>query len=114
METEEKTDFAKIFEERQKRFRPIAFALLGLIGLALIVPPVFLALGYTEILPYFLYFFIFPFVLAVIPVWQMNKCPNCGKYMGKTPDTFCPGCGAQIRKNPTKKEDEGPQNNNPK
>ena len=98
----EDNDYSEMYARKLKRYRPIAMVFLILIGLSLLFPVAVYILGLEkELFQYFLYFFTFPFVLAWLPVWQMRKCPACGRYMGGTIHEKCPKCGVRLQKSET-------------
>lgn len=35
-------------------------------------------------------------ISGIIPDWLYNKCPHCGKHLGRNEGKFCQFCGGQI------------------
>lgn len=33
---------------------------------------------------------------ALIPVFLFNKCPHCGRWLGRSSGKFCPHCGRPL------------------
>lgn len=101
---EEILDVSDIFEGKLKRFRPFAILFLALIVVGMIAPFIMLVADVNEnFIKYFLLILIFPLILAILPVWMVSKCPNCGKFMGRTTGFYCSNCGAKIRKDQSRK-----------
>ncbi|HCL56127.1 MAG TPA: hypothetical protein DHW82_03850 [Spirochaetia bacterium] len=95
----EPEDFSPHYEAKVKKYRPLAIFFLITIGLSLLSPFVILALGVEK--EFFQYIFVFiavPLIITVPLVWNLNRCPACGKYMGTTPGVYCGKCGVRIRK----------------
>ena len=91
-------DYSKDFEKQLSYYKPMAKFFVILIFVSILFPFIALIFGFLEsIAPYFLSIFFFPLVLAILPVYLMNKCPACGRYMGKSTLNFCPKCGVRIR-----------------
>ncbi len=104
---EKNDDFSREYEEKQKRYKPYVYFLLILIGLALLAPLIFSAIGYLYIIePYLLVIIAGPFLLSILPIYLLLKCPACNSYMGKSVTTHCPKCEVRIRKDTSKNNSE--------
>ena len=91
-------DYAAAFKQQVKKYRWYARGALALVLVTLIVPFILLAMDVSrETFGYFLAGVLVPIVLLVVPIWKMNTCPACRKFMGRDVGSFCPVCGVRIR-----------------
>ncbi len=110
-ENKKKVDYSKEYAKKLKKFKPISYFLLFLLGTSIIAPIIILAIGYEgKVLKLFLAVIAIPIILSLFPVYFILKCPACDSYMGQNPGNYCPKCGAKIREEANK--DEANNDNN--
>jgi hypothetical protein len=90
-------DYSKIYQERQKKYRPFAYAFFGdllilVVGLLIMIKfgaDVFL----LQIFGFVMMLGIFVSGILLVP---LMKCPKCKKFMGRDIGKFCAYCGVRI------------------
>jgi len=92
-------DFSEEYSKQRAKFFPYAIVITIVLCVTVIILPIlFFAFNVGKT---FLTVFLTAcsiVLLVCIPSWiRASTCPNCKKFMGRTPAKFCPICGVQIQ-----------------
>lgn len=99
MDDKRPVDVSEQFEAQIRRFRPWAIALLVLLGVLFVAPIVMFACGANiRAIVVAAGGLLVAMLLLGRPAIRASTCPACKRFMGREIGSFCPRCGARVRR----------------